>query len=209
MPLKPHTKISASKRFREFGSDSHLPMKKTGLPFPVWILPRGNARHDVRVGALGSKAGKSGLVSVAIRPDIRVVKGTMGGSELACLRRWVDLNRDVIVKYWEGEIWHYEDAAESIKPVRCKGVRSKLDWSPPAREPIFEFTNLDSLLTNLPFFVWVQPSMGACHDVRVGVSRDWNVRRADMVLVAIQPSIRVVKGEMNDSDLALLRRWWS
>jgi hypothetical protein len=131
----------------------------------------------------------------------------MGSFELACLRRWVDLNRDVIVKYWEGEIWHYEEAAESIKPVRCKGVRNKLDWSPSAREPIFEFCGLGSAHTNLPFFVWVQPSVGAGHDVRVGVSRDWNVRRADMVLVAIQPSVRVVKGEMNDLDLALLCRW--
>jgi hypothetical protein len=183
-------------------------MKKTGLPFPVWILPRGNARHDVWVGAaFGSKAGKSELVSVAIRPNFRIVKGTMGGSELACLRQWVDVNRDVIVKYWEGEIWHYEEAAASIKPVRRKGVRNKLDWSPSAREPIFEFCGLESSHTNLPFFVWVRPSMGAGHDVRVGVSRDWNVRRADLVLVAIQPDVQVVKGEMNHSDLALLRRW--
>ena len=205
---KAHSKISASNRFGEFGSDNHLPMKKTGLPFPVWILPRGNARHDVWVGvAVASKAGKSKLVSVAIRPDVRVVKGTMGGSELACLRRWVDLNRDVIVKYWEGEIRHYEEAAGSIKPVRCEGVRNKLDWSPSAREPSFEFTNLDSLHTNLPFYVWVQPSMGASREVRVGVSRDWNVSRADMVLVAIAPDVRVVRGEMTNADLALLRRW--
>jgi hypothetical protein len=49
--------------------------------------------------------------------------------------------------------------------------------------------------------------MGASREVRVGVSRDWNVSRADMVLVAIQPDVRVVKGEMNDLDLDLLRRW--
>ena len=57
-----------------------------------------------------------------------------------------------------------------------------------SREPIVEFYGLESSHTNLPFFMWVQPSMGACHDVRVGVSRDWNVRRAER-------------------DLALLRRW--
>src|ERR1017187_3556686 len=112
---------AATKKSGEFRPDSHVPTKKTGLPFVVWILPRGNARRDVRVGvALGPKAGKSELVSVAIRPDIRVVKGKMGGSELACLRRWVDLNRDVIVEFWDGVIRSHKGAVAAIRPVRRK-----------------------------------------------------------------------------------------
>src|ERR1039457_6059228 len=126
-PSKTHSKMRAMKRFEDLNADYHLPMKKTGLPFIVWISPRGNARHDVRVEvALLPKAGKHELVSVAILPDLRVVKGMMGGSELACLRRWADLNRDVIVKFWNGEIRWYGDAVAAIKPVRIKGVRKKL-----------------------------------------------------------------------------------
>src|ERR1019366_4547718 len=88
--IQTHSKTRAKKRFDDFNADYHLPMKKTGLPFVVWISPRGNARHDVRVEvALLPKAGKLELVSVAILPDVRVVKGMMGGSELAWLRRWV------------------------------------------------------------------------------------------------------------------------
>jgi len=185
-------------------------MKKTGLPFIVWISPRGNARHDVRVEvAFRPKAGKPELVSVAILPDVRVVKGMMGGSELACLRRWVDLNRDVIVKFWNDEIRCHWDAAAAIKPVRIKEVRKELAESPldEGKAALFGFMLLESLSTNLPFFVWVRPSMGARHGVRVGVSHDWNAGQTDMVLVAISPDVRVVKGEMTNSDLALLRRW--
>ena len=208
----------ATKKSGEFRPDNHLPTKKTGLPFVVWISPRGSARHDVQVGvALGQKAGKSELVSVAIRPDVRVVKGKMGGSELACLRRWVDLNRHVIVKFWDGVIRSHKDAVAAIRPVRCKrqsrsaelkavkkAAESSLDEG---EDAVFEWTNLESLLTNLPFYVWVQPSMGARCGVRVGVSRDWNVGRADMVSVAILPDVRVVRGKLSSSDLALLRRW--
>src|ERR1035437_7909053 len=125
--IQTHSKMRATKRFEDFNADYHLPTKKTGLPFVVWIWPRGKAGRNVRVGvALGPNAAKSELVSVAIQPDVRVVKGRMGGSELACLRRWVDLNRDVIVKFWNGEIRCHWDAAATITPVRRKGVRKKL-----------------------------------------------------------------------------------
>ena len=208
--IQTHSKMRATKRFEDFNADYHLPTKKTGLPFVVWIWPRGNSGRNVRVGvALGPNAGESELVSVAIQPEVHVVKGRMGGSELTWLRRWVDLNRDVIKKYWDGEIWSHEDAAAAIKPVRVKGVRKKLAESSleQGEEAIFEFVPLDSYSTNLPFFVWVQPSMGARHGVRVGVSHDWNVRRADMVSVAIAPNVRVVRGKMSNKDLARLQRW--
>ena len=66
--------MRATKRFENINADYHLPMKKTGLPFVVWIWPRGSAGRGVRVGvALGPNAAKAELVSVAIQPDVRVV----------------------------------------------------------------------------------------------------------------------------------------
>src|ERR1039457_1289453 len=98
--IQTHSKMRATKRFEDFNADDHLPTKKTGLPFVVWIWPRGSAGRNVRIGvALGPNALESEFVSVAIQPEVHVVKGRMGGTELACLRRWVDLNRDVIKKY--------------------------------------------------------------------------------------------------------------
>ena len=41
---------------------ANLSPRPTGLPFVVWISPKGGATHDV-------------LISVALRPEVRVVGG--------------------------------------------------------------------------------------------------------------------------------------
>ena len=98
---------------------ANLSPKSTGLPFVVWISPKAGAPHDVRVKVShGPKVHSSELVSVAIGPDIRVVGGSMTAHDLALLKKWVELNHDVIVKYWDGEIEYTEDALAALKPIR-------------------------------------------------------------------------------------------
>ncbi len=97
---------------------ANLPTKRTGLPFVVWISPKGSARHDVRVKVSpGPKALPSEMASVAIRPAVRVVEGSLSAGNLALLAQWVELNRDVLVKYWDGEIEYTEDAIAAIRAV--------------------------------------------------------------------------------------------
>ncbi len=96
---------------------ANLFSKHTGLPFVVWISYRGGAQHDVRVKVShGPKALPSEMVSVAIRPSVRVVGGKMSASDLALLAKWVELNHDVLVKYWDGEI-DTKDAMDAIRPI--------------------------------------------------------------------------------------------
>jgi len=98
---------------------ANLVGKRTGLPFVVWISPRGNARHDVRVKVSRSpRAVPSEMVSVALRPNVHVVVGNLSGSDLALLQKWVDLNRDVLVRYWDGDIESTEDAINAIRPIQ-------------------------------------------------------------------------------------------
>ncbi|MBV9033855.1 MAG: DUF4160 domain-containing protein [Acidobacteriaceae bacterium] len=97
---------------------ANLSPKRTGLPFVVWISPRGNARHDVRVKVSpGPRAVPSGMVSVAIRPDVHVVEGEMKAGDLTLLGKWVSLNRDVLIRYWEGDIEFTEEAMELLQPI--------------------------------------------------------------------------------------------
>ena len=97
---------------------ANISPKRTGLPFVVWISPRAGAPPDVRVKiSKGPKVHSSELVSVAIRPDVHVVGGgKMSARDLALLQKWVDLNRDVIIKYWDGDIEYTEDAIAALKP---------------------------------------------------------------------------------------------
>jgi hypothetical protein len=59
------------------------------------------------------------LISVAIRPEVRVLGGAeMSADHLALLEKWVEANKDVLIKYWEGEIEYTEDAIAALKPIR-------------------------------------------------------------------------------------------
>ena len=51
--IQTHSKMrakNAKKRFEDFNADYHLPTKKTGLPFVVWISPRGKLRFARKPG---------------------------------------------------------------------------------------------------------------------------------------------------------------
>lgn len=92
--------------------------KHTGLPFVVWMPYRGGAQHDVRVKvSYGPKAIPEGMVSVAIRPHVRVIEGDMSASDLAVLTEWIELNRAVLVKYWEGDI-DTKDAVDALRHLK-------------------------------------------------------------------------------------------
>jgi len=96
---------------------ANLFSKHTGLPFVVWISYRGGAQHDVRVKVSpGPQALPSQMVSVAIRPHVHVVDGKMSGSDLALLTKWIEMNHEVLVQYWDGDI-DTKDAVDAIRPI--------------------------------------------------------------------------------------------
>ena len=98
---------------------ANLPPKRTGLPFVVWISPKAGAPHDVRVKvSKGPKVHPSELISVAIRPDVHEVGSRkISAHDMALLKKWIEVNHDVIVKYWDGEIEYTEDAITELKPI--------------------------------------------------------------------------------------------
>lgn len=101
----------------DFFEMANLFSKHTGLPFVVWISYKGGAQHDVRVKVSPApKALPSEMASVAIRPEIRVVQGEMSSSDLALLSRWIEINRNILLRYWEGDI-DTKDAIDAIQPI--------------------------------------------------------------------------------------------
>ncbi len=97
---------------------ANLPPHRTGLPFVVFVSQRGGARHDVRVKvSKNAKAMPREMVSVAIRPNVRVIAGAMSSHDLSLLTRWIELNRDALVAYWQGDIEYTEDLFRVIVPL--------------------------------------------------------------------------------------------
>ena len=97
---------------------SNLSPRMTGLPFVVWISPRGGARHDVRVKvSLGPKATPGEFITVTVRPEVEVIEGALPPGTMRQLRRWIELNREVLVKFWEGEIEYTEDVLRALTRI--------------------------------------------------------------------------------------------
>ena len=97
---------------------ANLRPERTGLPFVVFISQKCGARHDVRVKvACGAKVRPSEMVMVAVRPVVRMVRGKLDTHDLNLLTRWIELNRGVLVDYWDGIIEYTEDAIDAIRPI--------------------------------------------------------------------------------------------
>ncbi len=97
---------------------ANLRPERTGLPFIVFISQKGGARHDVRIKvARAARVRSSEMITVAIRPSVRVVRGRLDAHDLDLLTQWIDLNRDALIDYWNGIIEYTEDAMNAIKPI--------------------------------------------------------------------------------------------
>jgi hypothetical protein len=97
---------------------ANLRPERTGLPFVVFISQRGGARHDVRIKlSRGAKVRSSEMITVAVRPMPRVIRGRMNAPEFDLVRRWIEENMQVLVDYWNGDIEYTEDALAALRPV--------------------------------------------------------------------------------------------
>jgi hypothetical protein len=100
---------------------ANLRPERTGLPFVVFISQRGGARHDVRVKvAPSAKVRPAEMVTVAVRPRVRIIRGRLDPEDLARLAEWIELNRAVLVDYWNGEIEYTENAIAALHPLPAR-----------------------------------------------------------------------------------------
>ena len=81
--------------------------RTTGLPMTIWVSPRGNARHDVRVKVNMSRGDQMNIANTAIvgvRPSPHVIAGHLPLDDQRAVFEWVSLNAAAIVEYWDGRI---------------------------------------------------------------------------------------------------------
>ncbi|MGH7088700.1 MAG: hypothetical protein ACREFQ_07340 [Stellaceae bacterium] len=86
---------------------ANLYPRTTGLPMTVWVSPRGNARHDVRVKvnrAHGDHMTVDNTAIVGVRPTPHRIEGDLSAENERAVFAWIALNEAAIIAYWNGEI---------------------------------------------------------------------------------------------------------
>jgi hypothetical protein len=97
---------------------ANLRPERTGLPFVVFISQRGGARHDVRIKlARSPRVRPLEMITVALLPMPRVIRGRLDASEFELVRKWLDLNAEVLIDYWHGVIEYTEDVIDALKKL--------------------------------------------------------------------------------------------
>ena len=102
---------------RDLFEMANLHPDTTGLPMTVWVSPRGNSRHDVRVKVNMSHGNQMSIANTAVvgvRPTPRVIAGRLSPADTQPLFQWIALNTDVLVAYWDGQI----DTARMIQGLK-------------------------------------------------------------------------------------------
>ncbi|MDZ4760346.1 MAG: hypothetical protein SGJ21_04680 [Alphaproteobacteria bacterium] len=88
--------------------------RRSGLPFVVYILEK-QGRHDVRVKVAAGAKAPPFIASLSVRPEAAIVAGDLSGRDFDLARRWIELNRDVIIGYWDRTI---EDTADALNALQ-------------------------------------------------------------------------------------------
>jgi hypothetical protein len=98
---------------------ANLYPRTTGLPMTVWVSPRGNARHDVRIKVNmthGNQMTVENTAVVAVRPSPRVIAGRLSPDDERAIFNWVTLNATAIIAYWDGDIDTVQ-LSQALKPL--------------------------------------------------------------------------------------------
>ena len=86
----------------------------------VWVSPRGNARHDVRVKVNmthGNQMTISNTAVVGVRPTPHAITGQLSSSDEQAVFEWVALNADALVEYgthWSRGFSKFGDKADAV-----------------------------------------------------------------------------------------------
>jgi hypothetical protein len=93
--------------------------RTTGLPMTVWVSPRGNAGHDVRLKVNmthGNQMSATNTAVVGIRPTPHLIIGRLATADERAVFEWVRLNADALIAYWDGHIDTVQ-LAQLLKPL--------------------------------------------------------------------------------------------
>lgn len=96
---------------------ANLQPEETGLSFVVWISPKGGARHAARVKVSDIPNTSDSKASVSIHPPVEVKAGSLSSEELEKLAKWIDLNREPLLQFWDGNIQYTSQILSKLQSI--------------------------------------------------------------------------------------------
>jgi hypothetical protein len=78
-----------------------------------------------------------------------------------------------------------------------------------ASDELFLMTNLYPASTGLPMVIWIGPSYGAQHEIRIKVmmAHRTGMNPGNLAVVAVRPTPRVITGKLSAADLRAVTQW--
>jgi hypothetical protein len=95
--------------------------KTTGLSHAIWLSERANSRQDVRVKvstATGGRADPRNMAVMSVRPEPRLLHGSLPADVVREVGEWIALNEPVILAYWNGEL-DTADLGPQLRKLDC------------------------------------------------------------------------------------------
>jgi hypothetical protein len=116
--MNPLTAIAPADSDEHYLAMKLLP-KRTGLPMAIWITERDSSQHDLRIKVSLLRGGKgrwNDAVPVSVRPEPKDITGALEASDFHLVCRWLELNRDTIIDFWNDEIDSF-DVMERLRKL--------------------------------------------------------------------------------------------
>lgn len=91
---------------------ANLKPEETGLPVIVYVSDKGNSQHGPRIKVQNDYSSKvtNDWFSITIETNAKVpnsqshIKIKVKDKDLVKVKQWISLNKDLLLKYWNGAI---------------------------------------------------------------------------------------------------------
>jgi hypothetical protein len=91
----------------------------TGLPMAVWITQNDGYTRDIRVKVATVQGGRGSWPaspSMGVRPQPQEIRpGSLPAADVRRVARWIDLNRDLIIEYWDNDLMSQREVLARLR----------------------------------------------------------------------------------------------
>jgi len=93
---------------------TNIRQARTGLPYMVFVSPRGGAQHDARIKV---RLPSNEFATVGLRPEVRIIHGDIPAKDFEQIKKWAELNMAALLEFWNSEDMDSADIISMLKSI--------------------------------------------------------------------------------------------